>query len=192
MAAESRDTEPPGAAAHWAAEAERWAAWARTPGHDAYWCYRHAFFALIPPPGRATLEVGCGEGRVARDLSAAGHRVTAVDLPAAVLELARVLAPGGRLGVCITHPLWDAGRFATPAEDAPFVIEGAYLGRRPYAGTFERDGLRISFRGWCHPLEEYAAALERAGLLVEALREPVPDDTAPPGYARHRRLPSSS
>jgi SAM-dependent methyltransferase len=236
VAAESRDTEPSGAAAHWAAEAERWAAWARTPGHDAYWCYRHAFFALIPPPGRATLEVGCGEGRVARDLSAAGHRVTAVDLtpallelarqadpggtyvradaaalpfragafdlvvaynslmdvddmPAAVLELARVLAPGGRLGVCVTHPLWDAGRFATPAEDAPFVIEDAYLGRRPYAGTFERDGLRISFRGWCHPLEEYSAALERAGLLVEALREPVPDDTAPRGYARHRRLP---
>ena len=47
-----------------------WLAWARTPGHDAYWTYRDAFFDLVPAPGAATLEVGCGEGRVARDLVA--------------------------------------------------------------------------------------------------------------------------
>lgn len=45
-----------GAVEHWEAEATRWATWARTPGHDAYWYHRDAFFALVPPPGRATLE----------------------------------------------------------------------------------------------------------------------------------------
>ena len=47
---------------YWREEATRWAAWARAPQHDAYWYYRDAFFALVPPPGRFTLEVGCGEG----------------------------------------------------------------------------------------------------------------------------------
>ena len=30
--------------------AQGWLAWARTPGHDAYWTYRDAFFALVPEP----------------------------------------------------------------------------------------------------------------------------------------------
>ena len=64
----------------WEAEAENWARWARTPGHDAYWCYADAFFdGIVPPPGRLTLEVGSGEGRVTRDLLARGHKVVAVD-----------------------------------------------------------------------------------------------------------------
>ncbi len=41
--------------------AQGWLAWARTPGHDAYWTYRDAFFDLVPAAGAATLEVGCGE-----------------------------------------------------------------------------------------------------------------------------------
>ena len=48
--------------------AQGWLAWARTPGHDAYWTYRDAFFDLVPAAGAATLEIGCGEGRAARDL----------------------------------------------------------------------------------------------------------------------------
>ena len=47
---------------------------------DVYWYYRDAFFALVPPAGRVTLEVGFGEGRVSRDLVARGHRVTGVDV----------------------------------------------------------------------------------------------------------------
>ena len=66
--------------------AQGWLAWARTPGHDAYWTYRDAFFALVPAPGAATLEVGCGEGRVARDLVARGHRVTGLDASPTLLR----------------------------------------------------------------------------------------------------------
>ena len=64
----------------WEAEAENWVRWARTPGHDAYWYYANTFFdSIVPSPGRLTLEVGSGEGRVTRDLLARGHNVVAVD-----------------------------------------------------------------------------------------------------------------
>ena len=226
-----------GAVEHWEAEAARWAAWARAPGHDAYWYYRDAFFALVPPPGRATLEVGCGEGRVARDLAARGHRVTGLDItralvslaveadagprylradgaalpfgsstfdlvvaynslmdvdemPAVVREIGRVLVPNGRLCLCITHPLMDAGRFIARERDAAFVIESSYLAHRPYEGTFERDGLRISFKGWCYPFSTYSQALEAGGFLMEALREPEPAAHAPTRIDRYRRIPN--
>jgi SAM-dependent methyltransferase len=72
----------------WEREAENWIAWARTPGHDDYWHYSPLFFELVPPPGRATLEIGCGEGRVARDLGRRGHRVVAVDAAPTLLAAA--------------------------------------------------------------------------------------------------------
>src|SRR6478736_6403733 len=115
--------------------AEGWLAWAGTPGHDAYWRYRDAFFALVPEPGAATLEVGCGEGRVARDLVARGHRMTGLDLSptllgAAAHEAARVLAPGGRLCACVTHPMQDAATWDPADDEAPLVLTEAYLERR--------------------------------------------------------------
>ncbi|MEY2534870.1 MAG: hypothetical protein QOF29_2780 [bacterium] len=57
--------------------AAEWVARARTPGHDAYWDDREAFFALVPAPGGRTLEAGCGEGRVTRDLTARGRATPA-------------------------------------------------------------------------------------------------------------------
>jgi SAM-dependent methyltransferase len=115
------------------------------------------------------------------------------DMLAAVREAARVLKPGGRFCACVTHPVADAGRFAARDADAPFVIVGSYLGRRRYEATFERNGLRMTFRGWTHALEDYSRALEDAGLLIRALREPpLPADEVvrdPPEH-RWRRLPS--
>ena len=79
-----------GGEAEWEPEAENWLRWARTPGHDPYWYYRDSFFDLIvPAAGRRTLEIGCGEGRVARDLAARGHRVAAVDTALSVLRYAQ-------------------------------------------------------------------------------------------------------
>jgi SAM-dependent methyltransferase len=224
----------------WESEAPNWIAWTRKPGHDAYWSYRDVFFELVPPPGRRTLELGCGEGRVCRDLAARGHRVVGLDaapallaaareadpdgeyvladaaavpfadgefdlvvaynslmdiddMQGAVCEAARVLEPGGRICFCVTHPLADAGRFTERAADAPFVMRGSYFGRRPFEGTFERDELTITFRGWAYALEDYAEALERAGFLLEALREPpVPDEDVARKPSEHRwqRLPN--
>jgi SAM-dependent methyltransferase len=216
----------------WETEAENWIRWARKPGHDEYWFYSPQFFELVPPPGRATLEVGCGEGRVCRDLAACGHAVTGIDtaptsldaareadpagryvladaaalpfadaefdlvvaynalmdvddMPGAVRETARVLAPGGRFCVGVTHPLRDAGGFASRDADAPFVLLDSYFGRRRFEGTVARAGLELTLHGWCYPLEAYARALEEAGFLIELFREP-----CDPGEdAQHRRIP---
>jgi SAM-dependent methyltransferase len=65
----------------WDRHAQEWIAWSRTPGLDTYdKFHRDQFLPLVPPPGRLTVDVGCGEGRVSRDLRATGHRVLAVDL----------------------------------------------------------------------------------------------------------------
>src|SRR5438034_3100894 len=78
----------------WEGQAERWVRWAREPGHDSYWRFhRDRFLELVPPPGRLTVDVGCGEGRLARDLKALGHNVVAVDLLATMVEHARLADP---------------------------------------------------------------------------------------------------
>ncbi|MGI8597068.1 MAG: class I SAM-dependent methyltransferase [Thermoleophilaceae bacterium] len=81
--------------AGWEDRASQWLAWARTPGHDAYWRYRDAFLALVPPPAGRTLEVGCGEGRVTRDLAARGHAVTALDASPTLVAAAAERDPEG-------------------------------------------------------------------------------------------------
>lgn len=220
----------------WDQEADSWVKWARTPGHDAYWQYRDAFFdQIVPHPGRCTLEVGCGEGRVARDLRQRGHRVVAVDrsrrllryardadpegdyllanaaqlpiadgscdlvvaynslmdvadMPRTIGEAARVLESGGRLCACFTHPLSNAGGFIGSETGSHFDIAGSYFGHRRFEGTFERDGLSMTFRGWSDPLEDYVRAFEQAGLLIETLREPRPMATAG-HFADWHRIP---
>jgi SAM-dependent methyltransferase len=223
-------------------QAATWIGWARDP-RDAYWFFRDAFFALVPPPPLLTLDVGCGEGRVTRDLAARAYDVTGVDaaaalvdaaraedprrdyvvaraeelpfgdgsfelvvaynslmdvdeMPDAVAEIGRVLRSGGTLCACITHPMVDSGRWA---DAETFVIAERYLERRRYEGTFERPGLPpFTFRGWVYPLETYSRALERAGFVLEVLREPrAPDELvasrrreARPQAVRWQRLPN--
>ncbi len=72
----------------WDLHANEWIAWSRT-GLDSYdRFHRDAFLPLIPRPGRLTVDVGCGEGRVSRDLQALGHRVLAIDLSLAMSRAA--------------------------------------------------------------------------------------------------------
>jgi SAM-dependent methyltransferase len=116
------------------------------------------------------------------------------DMPGAVRETARVLTPGGRFCICVTHPLADAGLFEVRAEDAPFVITGSYLDSRRVACKVTReDGLEMTFWGWSYPLSDYTRALEEAGLAIEALREPPQRDefvAADPAEKRWQRIPA--
>jgi SAM-dependent methyltransferase len=106
-------------AEHWEAQAERWATWARRPDFDGYWNDSGPpFFDLLPAPGRRTLEVGCGEGRVTRDLKACGHRVTAVDVAPTMIRLAREADPDGEYIVS------DAA--ALPFDDRTFDLVVAF------------------------------------------------------------------
>jgi SAM-dependent methyltransferase len=76
--------------ASWEAHAAEFIAWARKPGHDSYWRFhRDLFFELLPSPGRRTLDLGCGEGRLSRDLKARGHDVVGVDVSPTMLAAAR-------------------------------------------------------------------------------------------------------
>jgi SAM-dependent methyltransferase len=80
----------------WEAEAENWAAWASRPHHDSYHKFhRDVFLQLLPPPGRRTLDMGCGEGRLTRDLKARGHRVVGVDAAPSMVRHARERDPEG-------------------------------------------------------------------------------------------------
>ena len=208
-----------------------WIAWARKPGHDSYWLFhRDAFLELVPEPNGRTLDLGCGEGRVTRDLAVLGHDVVGVDssatliaaareadyemelhladaaalpfsdasfgivvafmslhdiddLSGAVREIARVLVPGGRLCLAIVHPLASVGSFVTREPTSPFVIDGSYLDEHRAGGTFERDGLTMTFASVHRPLQTYADAFAASGLLIERLRELGEDDP------RWRRVP---
>jgi hypothetical protein len=61
--------------AAWEQNAETFIDWARKPGHDSYWRFhRDAFLEIVPEAGTWTLDLGCGEGRLSRDLTALGHR----------------------------------------------------------------------------------------------------------------------
>jgi SAM-dependent methyltransferase len=94
----------------WEREARNWIRWARTPGHDSYWRFhRDQFLELLPPPGHLTVDVGCGEGRLPRDLKLRGHRVIGVDASPTLIEAARKADPEGdyRCADAAALPLGD-------------------------------------------------------------------------------------
>ncbi len=72
----------------WESEALNWARFSRTPGHD----HAHdelnlpALLELLPAPGRRTLDLGCGEGRLGRVLQSLGHRVVGIDASATMVR----------------------------------------------------------------------------------------------------------
>jgi SAM-dependent methyltransferase len=78
--------------ATWEGEAKNWIAWARRPRHDLFSYFSPSFFDdLVPPASGRTLEIGCGEGRVARALLQRGHNVVALDQSPTLVRAARDL-----------------------------------------------------------------------------------------------------
>ena len=61
-----------------------------------YWLFhRDQFFALLPPPGKLTADIGCGEGRLPRDLKGLGHNVIGIDVSPTLIDAARKADPTG-------------------------------------------------------------------------------------------------
>lgn len=102
----------------WEDTARDWIAWVREPGLDSYWRYREEFFSLVPEPGTATLDLACGEGRVARDLVGRGHTVTGVDASPTMIEAASASDPDSRYLVADAADL--------PFEEGAFDLVVAY------------------------------------------------------------------
>ncbi|MQB00361.1 MAG: methyltransferase domain-containing protein [Actinobacteria bacterium] len=114
------------------------------------------------------------------------------DLGSAMREAWRVLEPGGRFCFSVVHPVNSAGGFRGDGKDSPFVVSGSYWGSRPYTEVIVREGITMTFNSLHHTLEGYMRPLEETGFLVEAIREPIPDDDLirdVPKMARWRRVP---
>lgn len=137
----------------WEAEARNWAAWAREPGHDSYWRFhRDRFLELLPPPGRLALDVGCGEGRLPRDLKARGYRVVGVDASPTLISLAQEADPGGDYRVA------DAA--SLPFDDASADLVIAFM------SLMDMDDMDAAVR-------EAARVLEPGGRFCIALVHPI-------------------
>jgi len=84
---------------------------------DAYPAYSPVFFEeTVPAPTGWTVEVGCGEGRVCRDLAARGHRTLGVELAPSLVEQAAAAQPGG----CFVRG--DARSFSLPDDFGSTVV----------------------------------------------------------------------
>jgi SAM-dependent methyltransferase len=138
----------------WESEAQNWAHFARTPGLDS----AHedinlpALLELLPPSGRRTLDLACGEGRLGRHLASLGHRVVGIDASPTMIRLAA------------THPdrqpalLADAA--ALPFGDGAFDLVVAYM------CLHDIDAMPQA-------VAEVARVLGRPGRLCAAIPHPV-------------------
>lgn len=137
----------------WERNAAAWISWAREPGHDSYWRHHgEAFFDLVPEPGRRTLDVGCGEGRVTRDLRKGGHDVVGVDISRTMIAAAREADPDGEYVVA------DAASLPFPDGHADLVIS--------FMSLMDIDDMAGAVR-------EFARVLEPEGRLVLAVVHPI-------------------
>jgi ubiquinone/menaquinone biosynthesis C-methylase UbiE len=103
---------------HWTRVAGEWTAWARAPNHDAFWAYRASLAAFIGGGCGEALDVGCGEGRVSRELMALGYQVTATDPVSELVE--------GAAQAKSAHDYAVAGATKLPFEDSRFDLVVAY------------------------------------------------------------------
>jgi SAM-dependent methyltransferase len=155
---------------HWTRVAEQWIAWARSPGHDAFWAYRDHFTRFVGSGSGRALEVGCGEGRVSRELKALGYRVTATDAVAAMVEAAKQADSADEYRVA------SAG--ALPFDDEQFDLVMAYnvlmdvedvpAALREIRRVMKRDGML--FISLVHPFRDrgrFAGPEADAAFVVE-------------------------
>ena len=92
---------------------------ASAPARQLWRFHRDQFFELLPPPGHLTLDIGCGEGRVTRDLKALGHTVVALDASPTLIDAARAADPTG------DYRLVDAARL--PLADGACDLAVAFM-----------------------------------------------------------------
>ena len=137
----------------WEEQAPNWIRWAREPDHDSYWRFhRESFLASLPSAGRLTLDVGCGEGRVTRDLRELGHRVVGIDQSETMIAAAREADPEGE------YVIADAA--ALPFEDGSADLAISFM------ALMDMDDMVGAVR-------ELGRVLEPGGVLIAAVVHPI-------------------
>ncbi len=107
-------------AAAWERNAASWIAWARADGHDSYWRFnRDVFLDLLPTPPMRVLDLGCGEGRLSRDLKALGYEVVGVDRSPTLVAAAHAADP--------SLEVHEADAASLPFDDASFDLVVAFM-----------------------------------------------------------------
>jgi SAM-dependent methyltransferase len=151
-------------AEEWEARADGWARWARTPGHDQHFHRFNwpAFIELIPDAGCATLDLGCGEGRVGAALHDRGHVLTGVDVSPSLAQLASQTGVYERVLV--------ANAAALPLADNAFDLVVAFMSLQDMddAAAALREAARVLIPGgyvaaaFVHPVASAHFAREAA------------------------------
>jgi SAM-dependent methyltransferase len=148
----------------WEEIAAQWDALVREGGDERFHAANsEAFFELLPPPQGHALELGCGEGRVARELKARGYDMSGIDVSPTLVELARDADPGGDYRVA------DAA--ALPFEPGSFELVVAFMSLQDMddaeGAIHEAARVLISGGRFClailHPLRSAGTIDEQAG-----------------------------
>jgi ubiquinone/menaquinone biosynthesis C-methylase UbiE len=149
----------------WEHEAEGWIHFCQEPDAFAWRFNMPAFLELVPEPGKQTLDIGCGEGRLARELMKRGHRVIGIDASPTLVEAARNGNPS-------VHALpADAARL--PLDDASVDSAVAFMALQS-VGDLEGA------------INEAARVLEPQGSLCIAVVHPMNSvEEAPHYFAEH-------
>lgn len=137
----------------WERNAADWVRWARKPGHDSYWRFhRDRFLDLVPAPGRLTIDVGCGEGRVTRDLQELAHRTVGLDASETMIAAAREADPSGE------YLIANAAELPFPDGHADLAVA--------FMSLMDVDDMSAAVR-------EVARVLEPGGSLALAVVHPI-------------------
>jgi SAM-dependent methyltransferase len=138
----------------WEDSAEQWIEWSRSKSLDhPFWGLNlPTMVGLLPEPSGPVLDLGCGEGRVSREVKQLGYEVVGVEGSETLAAAAREADPDFEVHVA------DAG--AIPLDDDSFDLVVASL-------------MLMNVDDLAKILDEVARVLKPGGALVASVVHPV-------------------
>jgi len=152
--------------------------------HNAY--YDRLLLETVPRGAARVLEVGCGAGRLARQIAARAKQVDAIDRDAAVIALARSTAPDN-----VKYVLGDVMDYPLATESYDAVVSMAELHHLPLRPALQRFAIALRPGGVLaaisHPRRELPRELP-VELAASAWHHLLGLQLTLSGYRRHPEL----